>query len=89
MLNANIHAGENVTCNFLVAPTVKEGGIYAIIGIDDAVKEIKLPVTILEPGMNYVFNITVKKDTSLVLGEVWIVNRDEKSSSSMDWEIEY
>lgn len=89
VLNANTHAGENVTCNFLVAPTVKEGGIYAIIGIDDAVKEIKLPVTILEPGMNYVFNITVKKDTSLVLGEVWIVNRDEKSSSSMDWEIEY
>lgn len=89
VLNRYTQVNENVTCNFLVAPTIKEGGIYATVRIDGTVQQIELPVTSLKEGLNYVFNIIVKKDTSLILGESWIERRDEKSSSSMDWEIEY
>ena len=89
VLNLMTNVNEIVTCNFLVAPTIKEGRIYAKIQIDGTIQEIELPVTSLTPGVNYVFNVTVKKDISLVLGECWIESRDEQSTSSMDWEIEY
>ena len=89
VLNLLTNVNEIVTCNFLVAPTINEGRIYAKIQIDGTIQEIELPVTSLTPGVNYVFNVTVKKDISLVLGECWIESRDEQTTSSMDWEIEY
>ena len=89
VLNPMTNVNEIVTCNFLVAPTIREGRIYAKIQIDDTIQEVELPVTSLKPGVNYVFNVTVKKDISLVLGACWIERRDEQSTSSMDWEIEY
>lgn len=89
VLNRKTSVGENVTCNFLVAPMVKEGDIYTTMKIDGINVRLKLPVTTLKPGMNYVFNVTVTKDTSLVIYGAYIVSRHEESPSPIDWEIEY
>lgn len=89
VLNSHTQLGEFLKCNFLVAPTVKKGDIYATIIVDGENKEVKLPISSLEPGKEYIFNINVKKNAILEIRSTNIVSRDEGESSSMDWEIEY
>ena len=89
IVNAYTTVKEYVGCNFLLAPTVKEGDIIAKLTVDGKDVSLKLPVNYLKPGMNYIFKITIKRDTTLIIEESSIVKRDEKSSSSVDWEIEY
>ena len=89
IVNAYTTVNEYVGCNFLLAPTVKEGDIIAKLTVDGKDVSLKLPVNYLKPGMNYIFKITIKRDTTLIIEESSIVKRDEKSSSSVDWEIEY
>ena len=88
-VNAYTTANEYVGCNFLLAPTVKEGDIIATLTIDGKDVSMKLPINYLTPGLNYIFKITIKRDTTLIIEDSSIVKRDEKSSSSVDWEIEY
>ena len=89
VLNSYTHLGEFLKCNFLVAPTVKECDIYASMIVDGVNTNVKLPISSLEPGKEYIFNVLVRKNAFLEIRSTNIVSRDEEDSSSMDWEIEY